>query len=89
VRAVQGSDLSALLEYTLERKRKGYAEPKEMHVVAQLALRSKDSALHAKAMSLRAEAARNGDVRRLPDLLAKGAAKALEHCATESIGRVP
>jgi len=35
------------------------------------------------------EAARNDDVQRLPDLLAKGAAKALEHCATESIGRVP
>ena len=62
VRAAEANGLSALLEYTLEHKRKGDAEPREMHVVAQLALRSRDSALHASARELRAEAARKGDI---------------------------
>ena len=47
VRAAEDSGLSALLECTLTRKRKGDAEPREMHIVAHLALRSKDTSLLA------------------------------------------
>ena len=69
VLAADPEDAPALIDYTMRRKRRGEAEPSEMHAVSQLAewYTPEHEDVRAKAKALRDEAARMGDIQAIND----------------------